>query len=114
MARFLIWAAAPLLIVASPALAQETVPAPATAPDAAAPAPAKPKKVCRTFQITGRRIAQTQCYTAAQWADIDRTRQDAANRFVRDVNGAAASAHFPGGSNGAVDTSTLFGLGSPQ
>ncbi len=118
MPRFLTWAA-PLLIVAAPALAQEAgkdAPA-ATAATAATTtataAPAKPKKVCRTYQITGRRIAQTLCYTAEQWADIDRSRLDAANKLLRDVNGAAATAHF-GGGGGSVDTSTLFGLGSPQ
>lgn len=102
--------AAALLVIAAPALAQAPDPMSNEAPAA----PAKPKKVCRTFQVTGRRIASTQCYTAAQWAELDRTRQASANKLVSDVIGQAASAHFPGGDSGGLDTRSVFGLGNPQ
>jgi len=110
MARLLMWAA-PLLTVAAPAFAQDAYLS-ASAPAVASPA--KPKTVCRTEQVTGRRIAQSQCYTAAQWAELDRVRSKAAGKLVSDVIGASASAHFPGGGDGSVDTRSLFGLGNPQ
>jgi hypothetical protein len=114
MLRFLMFTV-PLLVVAAPALAQEAAADTTAAP--AAPvvaAPVKPKKVCRTSQVTGSRIAETQCYTAAQWADIDRTRQASANKLISDVVGSAGSAHFPGSDSGGADTRSLFGLGNPQ
>jgi len=110
MPRLLIWAV-PLLIGAAPALAEETKPAEAAKTTAA---PAQPRKVCRTEQITGRRISQTRCYTAAQWAELDRTGNEKASRLIMDVIGGAATARFPGSDSGATDTRSLFGLGNPQ
>ncbi len=111
MIRFGIWAA-PLLIVAAPAVAQQA----GTDTGAAAPAaaPAKPRKICRSSQVTGRRIAQTQCYTAAQWADYDRAQQEAATRLIGDVTGFAGRGNLHVGDNGSLSTSTMFGLGAPQ
>jgi hypothetical protein len=112
MTRFVIWAA-PLLIVAAPAFAQQQagMDAGAAAP---AVAPAKPKKVCRTNQVTGRRIAQTQCYTAAEWADYDRMQREAATKLVNDVRGFAGRGDLSSSRDGSLSTSTMFGLGSPQ
>jgi hypothetical protein len=105
--RFLIWAA-PLLAVATPAVAQQGAVDGAAAPVAAAPA--KPKKICRKFAVTGRRISETQCYTAAQWAEYDRTQDAAANKLINDVSSMGARSNFPAGS---TSTSSLFGL-APQ
>ncbi|WP_404710898.1 hypothetical protein [Sphingomonas sp. MMS24-J13] len=118
MTRFLI-CAAPWLLVAAPALAQDasapTIASPAAA-IAAAPvaAPAKPKKICRTNQVTGRRIAQTTCYTAAQWAEYDRVQAEAAKRLVNDVSGVGGRSDLGSSSSGGLSTASMFGLGVPQ
>ncbi len=107
MARFLTLASL-LLVVATPVLAQ---PANTDAGGAAtpAPAPAKPKKVCRSFKVTGQRIAKTTCYTAEQWADLDRTNQESANKFVTDVSRNGSRANIQD-----ANTSSIFGLGPTQ
>lgn len=118
MTRFLMCAAT-LLIVSAPALAQQAG-APAVADPAAAiaaapvAAPAKPKKICRTNQVTGRRIAQTTCYTAAQWAEYDRVQAEAAKNLINDVSGVGGRSDLRGSSGGGLSTASMFGLGVPQ
>ena len=110
MTRFLMWTA-PLLLVASPSLAREAGADAVTAPDPVAAA-AKPKKVCRSSQVTGRRIATTQCYTAAQWAEYDSTNNAAANKLVSDVIGAGGKGNLRiGEHDGSLSTASMFGLG---
>ena len=104
--RFLMWAA-PLLAIAAPAFARSDTGA-AAAPAAA---PAKPKTICRSEQVTGRRIAQSRCYTAAQWAELDRVNSEAANKLLSDVVGEAGRSSFGSGSSGGLSTASLFGLG---
>jgi hypothetical protein len=119
MTRFSIWAA-PLLVVATPAFAQEagtdtvTAPVAAQVPAVPAAAPVKPKKVCRTMQITGRRISQSQCYTAAQWAEYDRASNEAAKKLINDVSSGGSRTNISNDSNGALNSSTMFGIGPPQ
>lgn len=103
--HLLIWAT-PFLIVAAPVLAQPVSPEPGADPAAA---PAKPKKVCRTFKVTGQRIAKTTCYTAEQWADLDQANEAAAKKFVTDVSRNGSKASLQG-----ANTGPLFGLGPPQ
>lgn len=118
MIRFLV-CAGPLLLVAAPALAQVTT-APTVADPAAAmaaapvAAPPKPKKVCRTNQVTGRRIAQTTCYTAAQWAEYDRVQAEAAKNLIDDVSGVGGRSDLRGSASGGLSTASMFGLGVPQ
>lgn len=107
--RLWIWTAA-LLVVAPPTFAQQVATETAVASDAPAAAPAKPKKVCRKFEVTGRRISSTECYTAAQWAEYDRTQNAAANKMINDVSSMGARSNFPAGS---TSTASLFGL-APQ
>jgi hypothetical protein len=110
--RYVIWTA-PLLALATPVFAQQmSADTTATAPTLAV-APAKPKKVCRKFSVTGRRISETQCYTAAQWAEYDRSHNEAANKLINDVSSAGARSDFNPSSSGGLSTSSLFGLG-PQ
>ena len=117
MARFLIWTA-PLLIAAAPAVAQQAstdIKVADTKVASAEAAPAKPKKVCRTFEVTGRRIAQTECHTAAQWAEYDRVNGETANQFLVGVTHTGANkSDFYSGGNGAINTMSLFGLAPPQ
>jgi poly(3-hydroxybutyrate) depolymerase len=118
MIRFLI-CAAPLLLTAAPALAQATsIPAVAdpAAAMAAAPtaAPAKPKKICRTSQVTGRRISSSTCYTAAQWAEYDRVQAEAAKNLIDDVSGVSGRSDLRGSASGGLSTASMFGLGVPQ
>jgi hypothetical protein len=113
MARFLIWAA-PLFAVAAPAMAQQASTDTVAAASASAAAPAKPKKICRTQQITGRRIAQSQCYTATQWADYDRAQAEAAKQFVNDVTGHAGKYDGGSDSSGGLSTAGIFGLAPPR
>jgi primosomal protein N' len=109
--RHILILAAPLLVFAAPASAQQGGEA-ADSTAAPAPAPAaKEKKVCRTSQVTGRRISKRQCYTAAQWAEYDQTQAAAANKLINDVQGAGAKASLGSGSNGSLSTGALFGLG---
>ena len=110
--RYVIWTA-PLLAMATPALAQQAITDPAAAALTPAVAPAKPKKICRKFEVTGRRISQTECYTAAQWAEYDRVHNEAANKLINDVSSAGARSDFNPSSPGGLSTSSLFGLG-PQ
>ncbi len=115
MIRFMLLAS-PLLIVATPAIAQQAgtdTAVSAVAPTAPAAAPRKPPKVCRTFAVTGRRIADTVCYTAAQWAELDHTNAEAANKLVNDVTSAQGRSDFRPGANGQLNTLSMFGIG-PQ
>lgn len=116
MNRFLMWGAS-MLVVAAPAGAQQvtadaatTATAPAAPVAAAAPA-AAPKKVCKTYQVTGRRISKRVCYTADQWAELDRARSEAAKKLVNDMNSASGKSNLGSGSSGALGTGSLFGLG---
>lgn len=108
MRKYLIWAAA-LLLVAPPAFAQQ--PGAAAMPIAPVAAPAKPKKICRKREITGRRISQTDCYTAAQWAEYDRTQEAAAAKLVGDVSGFGARSTLSSSSDGSLSSGSVFGLG---
>jgi poly(3-hydroxybutyrate) depolymerase len=118
MIRFLICAAVSL-IASAPVLAQQAS-APAVADPAAAiaaapvAAPIKPKKICRTNQVTGRRIAQTTCYTAAQWAEYDRVQAEAAKNLIDDVSSVSGRSDLRGSSSGGLSTASMFGLGVPQ
>jgi hypothetical protein len=112
MTRFLI-CLAPLLVIASPAFAQQASTDTVATPAPAA-VPAKPKKICRTQQITGRRISQTQCYTAAQWAEYDRMNNEDAKQFVNTVSGLAGRSTLQSSADGGLSTSSVFGLGPPQ
>lgn len=114
MTRFLI-CTAPLLLVSAPALAQETssgTSAPQATPAATGAETAK--KVCRTYQVTGRRISKRVCYTASQWAELDRVRGEAASKMISDISSAAAKANLTSDPSGALDTSGLFGFGKAQ
>ena len=111
MPKYLMWAA-PLLLFATPAFAQE--PGAAAMPIVSAVAPAKPKKICRKREITGRRIAQTDCYTAAQWAEYDRASNEAAKKLINDVSSGGSRTNISNDSNGALNSSTMFGIGPPQ
>jgi hypothetical protein len=93
--RFLIWTA-PLLAVIAPVSAQTP------SADAAA-APAKPDKICRTFPVTGQRLTQSKCYTAAQWEAYDRASNEAAKKLISEVTKA--------GPGGGLTTSSIFGFG---
>jgi len=91
MARSLM-GAAPLLIVAAPAFAQDLYLSPSTPADASL---SKPKNGLPDGKVTGQRIARSQCHTAAQWAELDRVHRKAAGKLGSDVIGASSSAHFP-------------------
>ena len=103
MIRFLMLAA-PLLILAAPASAQAVGTDTAGAPAAA---DVKPRKVCRSVQVTGRRIAESKCYTAAQWADLDKTNNEAANKFVSSVTAGGGKS----GVGTTFSTGALIGVG---
>jgi hypothetical protein len=75
---------------------------------------AKPRKVCRSYQVTGRRIAQRKCYTAAQWAEYDAVQAEAANKLINDVTRAGAKANLSPDASGGLDTGALFGFGPPR
>jgi hypothetical protein len=107
MIRFLHWTA-PLLIVATPAFAQSASTETAAA---SADAPVKSKKVCRKFAVTGQRIAKSVCYTAEQWADLDRSREEAAKGYINGVQTAGARGNLSGGGTGGLSTAPIFGLG---
>ena len=111
MKSFLILAA-PLLIFATPASAQD-VGAAAQAAPAAAPA-AKEKKVCRSAFVTGRRIAQRKCYLASQWAEYDRVQEEAAKKMIHDVVSASGKSNLKGDASGSLDTLAVFGFGPAQ
>ncbi len=66
MPNRLIAALLPCLILASPAWADDKP---------AAPKPPKPKKICRTLDVTGSMIAQSVCHTADEWKQIDEQNQ---------------------------------------
>ena len=63
--------ALPLLVLASPALAQ-LAPTPAGTSTASAPAPAvNEKKICRSDAGTGSLIPKRTCMTKAEWDAVD-------------------------------------------
>jgi len=88
----------PLLLIAVPALALQSTPGAADLPSAA-----KPKKVCRTFAITGQRIERTICHTKEEWADIDQANQEAAKNFTTSVGNNATRGSAGGGGLGGVN-----------
>jgi aconitase B len=76
----LIWAAPLLMIAAAPAYAQDTTEAPTVK---------KPRKICRTEQVTGRRIGDSVCHTADEWATIDAVNKENARKFINNTLAAS-------------------------
>jgi len=114
MTRFL-YLAAPLLIVSAPAFAQEASTGAVAASSASSgPVTAKPKKVCRKFAVTGKRIAKSTCYTADQWAELDRRNEQNAKVFIDGLAGTAGKANLGSGGDGSMSTNSIFGLGPSQ
>lgn len=72
------------LLVAYPALAQDT-PMPA-------PKPVREKKICRSEIVTGSMMRQSTCHTRAEWSDIDaRNQKDAEDSMSNRGSGRPAS-----------------------
>jgi len=88
----------PMLLIAVPALALQS-----TSSTADLPAAAKPKKICRSFAVTGQRIARTTCHTKEEWADIDQANQEAAKNFTTSVGNNATRGSSGGGGLGGVN-----------
>ena len=94
-----------LVMLAVPAFAQETS---ANAAPAATNSDitVKLKKVCRTTAVTGRRIPETSCRTAEQWAAADKANEDAARNSIenllRQSNYAGPGANPNGGSSNGI------------
>lgn len=103
MIRFSICAVT-LLTVATPAFAQQ---ANSDANPVSVTTLAKPGKVCRSMPVTGRRITETKCYTAAQWAEYDRVNKEAADKMVNDVTAR-------GNLGGDFTPATMFGFAPHQ
>ena len=68
-------------LIASPALAAQTAPAPTATPAAAAPAVEKP--VCRRIQVTGSNMGKRECHTRAEWRVIDSREDPTAARALQ-------------------------------
>ncbi|WP_313535907.1 hypothetical protein [Sphingomonas sp.] len=68
-------------LVASPALAAQTTPAPTATPQAAASAVEKP--VCRRIQVTGSTMGKRECHSRAEWRVIDNREDPNASRALQ-------------------------------
>ncbi len=68
-------------LIASPALAAQTAPAPASAPAAAAPAVEKP--VCRRVPVTGSNMGKRECHTREEWRALQGREDPAAVRALQ-------------------------------
>ncbi len=86
-----------VLIVAAPATAQDNT---QYVPEK----PKKPKMICRSESVTGRRIADETCHTADQWAALDAEEKKRADDFVNRAlqNQARSGAGAMGTSAGAM------------
>ena len=90
-----------LLLLATPAFALQTTPAPQI-DNLGTPATSKPRKVCRTFAVTGQRIAKTICHSKDEWAEIDKANEEAAKNFTTSVGNNATRGSAGGGGLGGV------------
>lgn len=85
----LILFAAGCLIVAAPALSQNTGPAPAPAKSSS---PAKPKLICETEQDIGSRLGRKRvCHTAEQWQQMKAESRDAIDKYQQQATGVPTS-----------------------
>lgn len=80
----------PILCAAALAFSLAIAPASARAADETAEAkPAKEKKICRTYKVTGSLTRRTRiCRTESEWAEVDR----ATYKGVSDMQGSAGGA----------------------
>jgi len=83
----LIPVAAACLIVASPALSQNTTPAPPQKAN-----PAKPKLICETEEDIGSRLGHKRvCHTAEQWQQMKAESRDAIEKYQQQATGTPVS-----------------------
>ena len=79
--------AATCLIVAAPALSQNTTPAPAQNAN-----PVKPKLICETEEDIGSRLGRKRvCHTAEQWQQIKAESRDAIEKYQQQATGTPVS-----------------------
>jgi len=96
-----------LLLTAAPAAALQSAPTSDVAADQL-PAAAKPKKVCRSVQVTGRRIPDSVCHTSTEWAAIDKANEEAAKKYTSDLlNGAARTGSRGADSAGGMSSGAM-------
>ena len=79
--------AATCLIVASPALSQNTTPAPPQKTS-----PANPKLICETEQEIGSRLGRKRvCHTAEEWQRLRMETRDAIEKYQQQATGTPVS-----------------------
>jgi len=64
-----------LLVVATPALAQQ-------APTQTAEQPKEEKQICRRIPVTGSNFSKRECHTKAEWQQINAANQASASRAL--------------------------------
>jgi len=78
---FLIVSGISASLMATPALSQDSAPAPAPA--------AKEKKTCRRQEVTGSIMPKSICHTTAQWAEIEQQQTRDADALRNRQSGSA-------------------------
>jgi len=105
---------APLLAISAPVFAaQSNADAQSVASDQSLPALAKPKKVCRTLDVIGRRIKSSVCHSADEWAAIDKANEEAARNLTNAASRNGSVNLGGGNSSGGSSSAATMGLGSP-